>query len=173
MDADGYILANERLETTSPGIWALGDVAGGPGFSNVARDDFRVLQTNLLGPGGASTSTRLVPHTVHIAPPLARIGLREADLGPSSGRAEIRKLSMGAISFARDLGETRGFMKAVLERNSGKILGFGMLGPQAGEVTAVVQVAMMGGLRYDVVRDALFSHPTLAEGLNMLFAPSG
>jgi pyruvate/2-oxoglutarate dehydrogenase complex dihydrolipoamide dehydrogenase (E3) component len=168
MDARGYIQVNERLETTAPGIWALGECAGSPQFTHISEDDFRIVHTNLHG-GCRSTRDRLVPFCLFTDPEIARVGLNESEAVAAGRPYRVAKLPMQAVLRARTLSETRGFMKALVSYNSDEILGFTAVGPIAGEVLAVVQTAMMGKLPYTVLRDAVFTHPTMAEGLGPLF----
>ena len=168
LDPRGYIKVNERLETTAPAVWAMGECAGSPLFTHAAFDDFRVVRDNLAG-GTRTTRDRLVPNCTFIDPELGRVGLNEIEAKQKRIDVRVIALPMASVLRARTLGETQGFMKAVLARGSDRILGFTMLGPQAGEVTSVVQTAMLGGLPYTALRDAIFAHPTMAEGLNVLF----
>jgi pyruvate/2-oxoglutarate dehydrogenase complex dihydrolipoamide dehydrogenase (E3) component len=165
----GYVTVNERLETTALGIWAMGECAGSPQFTHAAFDDFRVVRDNLAG-GKRTTHGRLVPYCVFIDPELARVGLNESEARQKRMDVRVVTLPMASVLRARSLGEMRGFMKALLDAHSDRILGFTMLGPEAGEVGAVVQTAMLAGLSYTGLRDAIFTHPTMAEGLNVLFA---
>ncbi|MDB5393279.1 MAG: mercuric reductase [Rhodospirillales bacterium] len=165
----GYVTVNERLETTAPGIWAMGECAGSPQFTHAAFDDFRVVRDTLAG-GERTTHGRLVPYCVFIDPELARVGLNESEAKQKRMDVRVVTLPMASVLRARSLGEMRGFMKALLDAHSDRILGFTMLGPEAGEVGAVVQTAMLAGLPYTGLRDAIFTHPTMAEGLNVLFA---
>jgi pyruvate/2-oxoglutarate dehydrogenase complex dihydrolipoamide dehydrogenase (E3) component len=169
LDPRGYIKVNERLETTAPGVWAMGECAGSPHFTHVAVDDFRVVHANLAGQD-RTTDDRLIPYCVFIDPELARVGLSETDAKRQGIAAQVAKLPMDAVLRAHTIGETRGFMKALIDPSSERILGFAMLGAEAGEVAAVVQTAMLAGLRYTALRDAILTHPTMAEGLNELFA---
>ena len=165
----GFIQVNERLETNAPGIYALGDVKGGPAFTHISYDDFRILRTNLLQGGNATTTGRLVPYTVFIDPQLGRVGLTEAE-AKAQGRAFcVARLPMAHVARAIEVDETRGFMKAVIDAKTNQILGAAVLGLEGGEIMAVLQMAMMGGIPYPVIRDAVFAHPTLAESLNNLF----
>jgi pyruvate/2-oxoglutarate dehydrogenase complex dihydrolipoamide dehydrogenase (E3) component len=168
LDARGYIQVNERLETTAPGIWALGECAGSPQFTHVSEDDFRIVQTNLHG-GSRNTRDRLVPFCLFTDPEIARVGLNENEAVAAGRPYRVAKLPMQAVLRARTLSETRGFMKALVSYDSDEILGFTAVAPQAGEILAVVQTAMMGKLPYTVLRDAVFTHPTMAEGLGPLF----
>jgi pyruvate/2-oxoglutarate dehydrogenase complex dihydrolipoamide dehydrogenase (E3) component len=168
LDARGYIHVNERLETSAPGIWALGECAGSPQFTHISEDDFRIVQANLHG-GSRSTRDRLVPFCLFTDPEIARVGLNEKEAVAADRPYRVAKLPMQAVLRARTLSETRGFMKALVSDDSDEILGFTAIGPHAGEVLAVVQTAMMGKLPYTVLRDAVFTHPTMAEGLGPLF----
>jgi len=175
-DERGHVVVNERLETSAPGIWALGDVKGGPAFTHISYDDFRIVRRNLLAPGtggGASTAGRLVPYTVFLDPQLGRVGLSEGEARERADRegwdVAVAKLPMKEVARAIEIGETRGFMKAVVDRRSGRILGCAILGVEGGEVMSVLETAMLGGLPYQAIRDGVFAHPTLAESLNNLF----
>src|SRR5580658_1539124 len=167
-DARGFIQVNERLETTAPGIWALGECAGSPQFTHISEDDFRIVHTNLHG-GSRSTRDRLVPYCLFTDPEIARVGLNELEAVAAGLPYRVAKLPMNAVLRARTLSETRGFMKALVSDETDEILGFTAVGPHAGEIMAVVQTAMMGKLPYTALRDAVFTHPTMAEGLGPLF----
>lgn len=168
LDARGFIRVDERLATTAAGIWALGEVAGSPMFTHVSMDDYRVARSGILG-GDRTTRDRLVPYVVFIDPELARVGLNETEAKRLGLSVRIARLPMKAVPRARTLGLTQGFMKAVVDTDSDRILGFTMLGAHAGEVVAVVQAAMWGDLPYTMLRDGIIAHPTMAEGLNLLF----
>ena len=168
LDARGYIQVNERLETTAPSIWALGECAGSPQFTHISEDDFRIVQANLHG-GSRNTRDRLVPFCLFTDPEIARVGLNENEAVAAGRPYRVAKLPMEAVLRARTLSETRGFMKALVSHDSDAILGFTAVGPHAGEIMAVVQTAMMGRLPYTMLRDAVFTHPTMAEGLGPLF----
>jgi pyruvate/2-oxoglutarate dehydrogenase complex dihydrolipoamide dehydrogenase (E3) component len=168
LDARGYIKVNERLESSAPGVWAMGECAGSPQFTHVAFDDFRVVRDNLAG-GNRTTRDRLIPYCVFIDPELGRVGLNEMEAKQKGVRVRVVRLPIGSVLRARTLGEMRGFMKLLLDA-SDRIIGFTMLGPEAGEVIAVVQTAMLAGLPYTTLRDAIFTHPTMTEGLNVLLA---
>jgi pyruvate/2-oxoglutarate dehydrogenase complex dihydrolipoamide dehydrogenase (E3) component len=172
-DERGFIRVDERLATGAPGVWALGDVNGGPAFTHVAYDDFRILRTNLLRGGDATTRGRLVPYTVFTDPQLGRVGMSEAEAKKSGRNVRVAKLPMTHVARAIEVGETRGFMKAVVDADSQEILGCAILGLEGGEVMAVLQTAMLGGLRYPVIQEGIFAHPTLAESLNNLFMTLG
>ena len=169
IDGRGFIQANERLETTAEGIYVLGDVKGGPAFTHIAYDDFRVVRTNLLEGGSATTQERLVPYTVFIDPQLGRVGMTETEATRAGRKVRVAKLPMAHVARAIEAGETRGFMKAVVDAESEQILGCAILGLEGGEVMAALQVAMMGNLPYTVIKEGVFAHPTLAESLNNLF----
>jgi pyruvate/2-oxoglutarate dehydrogenase complex dihydrolipoamide dehydrogenase (E3) component len=169
LDARGYVQVDDRLQTRAPGVWAMGECAGSAQFTHVAFDDFRVVRDNLSG-RPRSTRDRLVPYCVFIDPELARVGLDETTALRQRIPVRVAKLAMTSVLRARAIGETRGFMKMLLDANSDRILGFTMLGFAAGEVLAVVQTAMLGGLPYTALRDAILTHPTMAEGLNVLLA---
>jgi pyruvate/2-oxoglutarate dehydrogenase complex dihydrolipoamide dehydrogenase (E3) component len=165
----GYIKVNERLETTAPGVWAVGDCAGSPHFTHVAHDDFRIVRDNLAG-GHRVTTGRQVPYCVFTDPEFARIGLNEIAAKAQGISYRMAKLPMAAIPRPITLSETRGFMKALVEAKGDRILGFSVFGVGAGDVIAVVQIAMLAGLPYTALRDAILTHPTLPEGLDTLFS---
>ncbi|HEY3640254.1 MAG TPA: mercuric reductase [Xanthobacteraceae bacterium] len=169
LDVRGYIKVNERLETTAPGIWAMGECAGSPQFTHVAFDDFRVVRDNLAG-RSRTTRDRLIPYCVFIDPELGRVGLGEAEAKRRGVAIRVARLPMSSVLRARAIGETRGFMKALIDARSDRILGFTMLGSGAGEVIAAVQSAMLAGLPYTRLRDAILTHPTMAEGIGVLLA---
>jgi pyruvate/2-oxoglutarate dehydrogenase complex dihydrolipoamide dehydrogenase (E3) component len=169
LDRSGYIAVNERLETSAPGVWAIGDCAGSPQFTHVSFDDFRVVRDNLAGVG-RSTRDRLVPYCMFTDPPLARVGLSERDAQRQGISVRVAKLPISAVLRTRTIGETEGFMKALVDARSDRILGFAMIGAEAGEVIAAVQTAMLAGLPYTGLRDAIIAHPTMAEGLGALLS---
>jgi pyruvate/2-oxoglutarate dehydrogenase complex dihydrolipoamide dehydrogenase (E3) component len=169
LDARGYIKVNDRLETTAPDVWAIGEGAGSPQFTHVSFDDFRVIRDN-LGGGKRSTRDRLVPYCLFTDPPLARVGLSEGEARQRGIAVRVANLPMSAVLRTQTIGETAGFMKVLVETTGDRILGFTMIGPEAGEVLAAVQTAILGGLPYTVLRDAILAHPTMAEGLNALFS---
>jgi pyruvate/2-oxoglutarate dehydrogenase complex dihydrolipoamide dehydrogenase (E3) component len=168
-DARGYIKVNDRLETSAAGIWAVGECADSPQFTHVSEDDFRIVRENLAG-GKRSTRDRLIPYCLFTDPPLGRVGLSEAEARQQGIAVRVARLPMEGVLRSRTLGETTGFMKVLIEAKGDKILGFTMIGPEAGEVMAVVQTAMLGGLPFTLLRDAILAHPTMAEGLNSLFS---
>jgi pyruvate/2-oxoglutarate dehydrogenase complex dihydrolipoamide dehydrogenase (E3) component len=169
-DARGFVKVDERLRTNVPGIYAIGDVNGGPAFTHISYDDFRILRANLLEGGSATTTGRLVPYTVFIDPQLGRVGLGEAEATAAGRDVRVAKMPMSYVARALEVDEPRGFMKAVVDAGSGQVLGCAVLGLEGGELMAALQVAIMGRLPYTALRDAVFAHPTLAESLNNLFA---
>lgn len=169
-DDRGFIRVDERLATTVPGVYALGDVTGGPGFTHISYDDFRILRANLLEGGHATTKDRLVPYTVFIDPQLGRVGMTEAAARAAGFDVRVATLPVSSIARAQEVDECRGFLKTVVDTGSEQILGFAALSLEGGELMAVVQMAMMGKLPYTALRDGIFAHPTLAESLNTLFA---
>jgi pyruvate/2-oxoglutarate dehydrogenase complex dihydrolipoamide dehydrogenase (E3) component len=168
LDSRGFINVNERLETTAEDVWAVGDCAGSPQFTHVGFDDFRIVRDNWNG-GNRTSRDRLVPYCVFTDPELGRVGLDETQARRAGIPYRIAKIPMTGILRARTLSETRGFLKALIDANSDRILGFTAFGAEAGELIAVVQTAMLTGAPYQVLRDAVMTHPTVAEGLTMLF----
>ena len=165
----GYIKVNERLQTTAPGVWAIGEIAGSPQFTHISVDDFRVVHANLTG-GSRATTGRQVPYCLFTDPELARIGLSETEAKARGIAYRLFKVPMEINLRARTLAETRGFLKALVDAHSDRILGFTAFGVGAGEILAGVQIAMIAGLPYTALRDAVLSHPTLTEGLIPLFS---
>lgn len=165
----GYIKVNERLETSAPDVWAIGECAGSPQFTHVSYDDFRIIRDNLAG-GNRTTRDRLIPYCMFTDPPLARVGLSEGEAQRQGIEARVAKAPTSNVLRTHTIDETRGFLKALVDARDDHILGFVMIGAEAGEVMAVVQTAMLGGLPYTVLRDAILAHPTMAEGLGGLFA---
>jgi pyruvate/2-oxoglutarate dehydrogenase complex dihydrolipoamide dehydrogenase (E3) component len=168
----GYLKVNERLQTTAPGVWAIGEVAGSPQFTHISIDDFRVVRDNLAG-GNRVTTGRQVPFCLFTDPEFARVGLSENEAKTKGIAYRLFKIPMEAVLRARTLGETRGFLKALVEIDSDRILGFTALAVDGGEIMSSVQIAMIAGLPYTAFRDAILTHPTLAEGLGALFSPEG
>jgi len=166
---DGYIKVNERLETTAPGVWAVGEVAGSPKFTHISEDDFRVVRDNILG-GNRVTTGRQVPFCLFTDPEFARVGISEKEAKQRGIAYRLFKVPMTHVLRARSLMETRGFLKCLVERNGGRILGFAALGVGAGEIMACVQIAMLGGLPYTALGEAVLAHPTIPEGLIALFS---
>ncbi len=169
VDQRGFIRSNDRLETSAPGVYVLGDVKGGPQFTHISYDDFRILQANLLDGGERTVRDRPVPYTVFMDPQLGRVGMTESEAKKSGRKIRVARMPMTSVARALEVDETRGLMKAIVDAETGQILGATVLGMEGGEVMAVFQMAMMGHLQYSVLRDAVFAHPTLAESLNNLF----
>jgi pyruvate/2-oxoglutarate dehydrogenase complex dihydrolipoamide dehydrogenase (E3) component len=168
-DARGFVKVNERLQTTTSDVWAVGDCAGSPMFTHIGFDDFRVVRDNLAG-GHRVTTGRQVPYCLFTDPELARIGFNESEAKARGLHYRLAKLPMSNVLRALTVSETRGFMKALIEADGDRILGFTAFGPEAGEVVAIVQLAMSAGLPYTVLRDSILTHPTMAEGLIGLFS---
>jgi pyruvate/2-oxoglutarate dehydrogenase complex dihydrolipoamide dehydrogenase (E3) component len=169
LDNRGYIQVNERLETTAPGVWAMGDCAGNPQFTHVAFDDFRIVRDNLNG-GDRTITDRLVPYCMFTDPEVGRVGMNESEARRAGVAYRISRTPMAAVLRTRTLSEMRGFLKALVAADSDRILGLTAYGEGAGELIAVVQTAMLAGLPYTALRDAILTHPTIAEGLTVLFA---
>ncbi len=169
VDEKGFIKANDRLETTAQGVYAIGDVKGGPQFTHIAYDDYRILRANLLEGGDRSIRDRMVPYTVFMDPQLGRIGMTESEARKSGRKIRVARMPMTSVARALEVDETRGLMKAVVDAETEEILGATVLGIEGGEVMTVFQLAMMGHLKYPVLRDGVFAHPTLAESINNLF----
>jgi pyruvate/2-oxoglutarate dehydrogenase complex dihydrolipoamide dehydrogenase (E3) component len=169
LDGRGYVRVNERLETSASEVWAIGECAGSPHFTHVSVDDFRIIRDNLAG-GNRTTRGRLVPYCMFTDPPLARVGLSEGDARRQGVAARIARLPMGAVLRTQTTDETAGFMKALVGEADDRIVGFTMIGAEAGEVVAVVQTAMLADLPHPRLRDAILAHPTMAEGLGDVFA---
>ncbi len=169
-DDHGYIKVDEGLLTTQSGIYALGDVKGGPQFTHIAYDDYRIVLAQLMDKEGVTTAGRMVPYTVFTDPQLAHIGLHEREARELGYGVKIASIPMNYVARAIETGKDEGLMKAVIDSSTGQILGATILGTQGGEVMAMLQIAMMGKLPYSALRDATFAHPTLAESLNTLFS---
>jgi pyruvate/2-oxoglutarate dehydrogenase complex dihydrolipoamide dehydrogenase (E3) component len=169
LDERGYIRVNERLETSAPYVWAIGECAGSPQFTHVSFDDFRIIRDNLAGEN-RTTRGRLVPYCMFTDPPLARVGLSEGEAQRQGVAVRVAKLPTSAVLRTRTIDEARGFMKALVGARDDRILGFAMIGPEAGEVMAAVQTSILAGLPYTALRDAILTHPTMAEGLGSLFS---
>lgn len=165
----GYIKVNERLETTAPGVWAIGEVAGSPQFTHVSVDDFRVVRDNLAG-GNHVTTGRQIPYTVFTDPEIAHIGLTEREAKAQGIHYRLFKIPVDLVLRSRTISETRGFLKALVEVDGDRILGFTAFAVEGGETMASAQTAMIAGLPYTALRDAIWAHPTLAEGLGYLFS---
>lgn len=168
-DERGFIQVNDRLETNVERVFALGDIKGGPAFTHISYDDFRIIRANLIEKKDASTKDRQVPYTVFIDPQLGRVGLSEAQARAQGRNIRVAKMPMTRVARALEVDETRGFMKAIVDAKSNQILGAAILGVEGGETMSAVEIAMMGKLPYTALRDGIFAHPTLAESLNNLF----
>ncbi|HEX8995205.1 MAG TPA: mercuric reductase [Ktedonobacterales bacterium] len=165
----GYISVNPQLETNVSGIYAIGDVNGGPAFTHVSYDDFRILRANLLHGGSLSTTGRLVPYVVFMDPQLGIVGMRESEARTSGRSIRVAKIPMTYVARAIETDETRGFMKAIVDTSTEEILGCAILGVEGGEIMSALEIAMMGHVPYTTIKEAVFAHPTLAESLNNLF----
>ncbi len=168
-DQRNFIHVNGKLETSGAGIYALGDIKGGPAFTHISYDDFRILRTNLIEKGSATSDGRLVPYTLYIDPQLGRIGLTEAEARAQNKNIRVARMPMTYVARALEVDETRGFMKAIVDAGTNQILGAAVLGLEGGEIMSMLQLAMMGNLPFTKLRDAVLAHPTLAESLNNLF----
>ena len=168
LEERGYIKVNERLETTAPDVWALGECAGSPQFTHISEDDFRIVKDNLAG-GKRSTRNRLVPYCMFTDPPLARVGLSESEAQRDGVAVRVAKIPTSAVLRAQAICEQQGFLKLLVDSDD-RILGFTMIGPEAGEVMAVVQMAMLASMPYSSMSKAILAHPTMAEGLGFLLA---
>jgi pyruvate/2-oxoglutarate dehydrogenase complex dihydrolipoamide dehydrogenase (E3) component len=169
LSARGFVAVDEHLRTTASGVWAAGDVAGSPQFTHASWNDFRILKANLAG-GALSTKDRLVPYCVFITPELGRVGLTETEARAAGHNIRVARMPVSAIPRARTIGELDGVWTAVVDRDTDLILGAALFSAEASEVIGVVQMAMLGGLRYQQVRDAVITHPTMAEGLQLLLS---
>lgn len=167
-DKNGFIKVNDRLETGVPGVYALGDVKGGPSFTHISYDDYRIIRTNLIGAGGATVKDRLVPYTVYLDPQLGRVGLSETEARARGLDIRVAKMPMSYVARAIEMSETRGFMKVIIDAGTNQILGCAILGVEGGEIMSMIQIAIMGRLPDTALKDAIFAHPTLAESLNNL-----
>jgi pyruvate/2-oxoglutarate dehydrogenase complex dihydrolipoamide dehydrogenase (E3) component len=169
IDERGFIRANERLETSAPGVYVIGDVKGGPAFTHISYDDYRILKANLLDGGNRTTRDRMVPYTVFMDPQLGRVGMTEAEAKKSGRKIRVARMPMTSVARALEVDETRGLMKAIVDAETEEILGVTVLGLEGGEVMSVLQMAMMGHLKWSVLHNAVLAHPTLAESINNLF----
>jgi pyruvate/2-oxoglutarate dehydrogenase complex dihydrolipoamide dehydrogenase (E3) component len=166
----GFVTVNERLETSVSGIWALGDVNGGPQFTHASLDDYRIVKANVFDGGQRTTSDRLMPFTLFTQPELARIGLTEKQARRQALTIRVDKLPVAAIPRAKTMSETRGFIKVIVDTETERILGCAILSTEAGEILAAVQMTMIASLPFSTLRDAVLTHPTMVEGFNSLFA---
>ncbi|MBN3886766.1 MAG: mercuric reductase [Nostoc sp.] len=169
-DTRGFIQVNDRLETNVPGIWALGDINGGPQYTHISLDDYRIVKANLIDGGDRSTSDRLVPSCLFIDPELAHVGLTETEAQQQGYPIRVAKVDASAVPRARTLGQTDGLLKAIVDTETGRILGCSLLCHEAGEVISTVQMVMQAQMPYTVLRDGILTHPTMTEGLNILFS---
>lgn len=168
-DDRGFIKVDQHLRTSAPDVWAMGEVAGTAMFTHASLDDYRIVKSDLVG-GTRSSSGRLIPYCVFIDPEFARVGMNETDAAKAGVSYRVAKLPMDVVPRARTLSRRKGFMKAIIAKETDQVIGFQMLGVNAGEVMSVVQMAILGGLPFTALRDGIFAHPTITEGLNMLFA---
>ncbi|MEH1948670.1 MAG: mercuric reductase [Nostoc sp.] len=169
-DTRGFIQVNDRLETNVPGIWALGDINGGPQYTHISLDDYRIIKANLIDGGNRSTSDRLVPSCLFIDPELAHVGLTETEARQQGYAIRLAKVDASAVPRARTLGQTDGLLKAIVDTETGRILGCSLLCHEAGEVISTVQMVMQAQMPYTVLHDGVLTHPTMTEGLNILFS---
>lgn len=169
LDEKGYIKVNGKLETSVDGIYALGDVKGGPAFTHIAYDDYRVIRENLIEKGNATITGRIVPYCMFIDPQLGRVGVTEQEARDSGKDIIVAKISNTSVARSIETDDTRGFMKAVIDAKTGKILGAAVLAEEGGEIVTILQMAMMGGITYEKIKEGVFAHPTYAESLNNLF----
>jgi pyruvate/2-oxoglutarate dehydrogenase complex dihydrolipoamide dehydrogenase (E3) component len=170
VDRNGFLPVNDRLETTVPGIYGLGDVKGGPAFTHISYDDYRIAKTNLLEGGSVGIDDRPVPYTVYMDPELGRIGTSEEEARASGRQIQVARMPMSHVARALEVDESRGFLKVIVDAGTKEILGAAILGIEGGELMSMLEIAMFGKLPYTVLRDAIFAHPTLAECFNNLFA---
>src|SRR4051812_20087677 len=168
-DAHGFVQVNEKLETSVPGVYSTGDVKGGPAFTHISYDDYRILRDNLLHGANRTTKGRLVPNVVYTDPQLGQVGLTEREAREEGRPYKLAKMPMSSVARANEIGETRGFMKALVDPDSGQILGAAILGAEGGEIMSMVQIAILGKLTYKDLVEAIFSHPAYSESLNNLF----
>jgi probable pyridine nucleotide-disulfide oxidoreductase len=169
LDDHGFVRVDAHLHTTEPATFAVGDITGGPQFTHVSLDDYRIVKSNLHG-DHRTTAGRLIPYTVFIDPELGRVGLTEREARAQGFDVRIAKLPAASVPRAKTLGATRGMLKAVVDRHTERVLGAAILAANGGEVVAAIQMAMLGGLNASALRDGLIAHPTMAEGINQLFA---
>ena len=174
-DGKGYVKVDEELRTNVPGIYAVGDVKGGPAFTHVSYDDYRILRDNLIlnaasgGKGKRKTSDRTTVYVVYMDPQLGRVGMTEAEARKSGRKIKVARMPVTSIARATETGETRGVLKAVVDAETEEILGAAILAPEGGELMSMIELAMMGKLRYSVLENAVFAHPAYAESLNTLW----
>ena len=169
LDKKGFIPVNDQLETAIPGIYAIGDVKGGPAFTHVSYDDHIILLRNILEGGNANISDRILPYVVFIDPQLGRIGMNEKQVKNQGYDYQVTKIPMSWVARAIETNETKGFMKALVDKKTDQILGAAILGIEGGELMSAIQIAILGRLPYTALRDGMFAHPTLSESFNTLF----
>jgi pyruvate/2-oxoglutarate dehydrogenase complex dihydrolipoamide dehydrogenase (E3) component len=169
VDGRGFIRVNDRLETNVAGVYALGDIKGGPAFTHISYDDYRIIRNNLLRGGQSTTRDRMVPYAVFIDPQLGRIGLTEQEARSRGRPIRVAKIPMTWVARALETAESRGFIKAVVDAETRQILGAAVLAVEGGEIMSMLEIAMMGKLPYTALEDGIFAHPTWSEGLNTLF----
>lgn len=170
IDEAGHIIVNDKLETSRPGIYALGDVKGGPAFTHIAFDDYRIIRKNILEKGTATVADRIVPYCMFTDPQLGRVGITEQEAREKGLDILVATLSNSSVARAIEVGDERGMIKAVVDAKTGKILGASVLAEEGGEIVTILQMAMMGGVPWQTIKDAVFAHPTYAESLNNLFS---
>ena len=170
VDQGGFIKVNDKLETNVPGVYALGDVKGGPQFTHVSYNDHLIVYKNLFQQANESIATRPTLYCMFIDPELGRVGLTENEAREKGLNIKVAKMAASHIARAWENDEDRGLLKAVVDAGTGAILGASILSANGGELMTMLQLAMMGGITYDVLRDTMFAHPTFAESLNNLFA---
>ena len=174
-DGKGYVKVDDELRTNVPGIYAVGDVKGGPAFTHVSYDDYRILRDNVIlnvasgGKGKRKTSDRTTVYVVYMDPQLGRVGMTEAEARKSGRKIKVARMPVTSIARATETGETRGVLKAVVDAETEEILGAAILAPEGGELMSMIELAMMGKLRYSVLENAVFAHPAYAESLNTLW----
>lgn len=169
-DDRGYVRVNEFLETSVDGVYALGDVNGGPAFTHISYDDYRIVKANLLDGESRTTRGRFIPYTVYIDPQLGRVGLSENQARRLGREVRVAKMPMTSVARALEMDETRGFMKIIVDAKTELILGAAVLGVEGGEMMSMIEIAMMGGLKYTALQNATLAHPALAESLNNVFS---
>jgi pyruvate/2-oxoglutarate dehydrogenase complex dihydrolipoamide dehydrogenase (E3) component len=168
-DERGFVRVNSRLESNVAGVYGIGDVKGGPAFTHISYDDFRILRSNLLQGKNVTTDGRMLPYTVFIDPQLGRIGITEKEARAKGLEIRVAKMPMTYVARAKEFGETRGLMKVIVDAQSDQILGAAILGTEGGEIAAMLQLAMMGHIAYPALQEGIFAHPTLSESLNVIF----
>jgi len=169
VDRDGFVTVDATLQTSAPGIYAAGDVKGGPAFTHISYDDYRILRDRWVKQLDAKLGDRLVPNTTFIDPQLGSVGLNETEARKRGLDIRVAKMDMSGVARALETDESRGLMKVIVDAKTNQILGCTVLGIEGGEIMAMLQIAMMGKLPYTVLKEAIFAHPTLAEGLNNVF----